>query len=62
MVINTLAALMALYARRTADADACASVEEYVRYVLREPFDCETGDVFSDVRRDDSFQRLLNAP
>lgn len=38
------------------------SLKEYVSFVTRELVDVETGDVFNDYGRDDSYERLYNMP
>lgn len=38
------------------------SLDEYREYVLRELVDSDTGKVYNDMGRDDSYQRLYNAP
>lgn len=38
------------------------SLDEYREYVLRELVDAETGKVYNDMGRDDSYKRLYNAP
>ena len=38
------------------------SLDEYKEYVLRELVDSDTGKVYNDMGRDDSYKRLYNAP
>ena len=38
------------------------SLDQYREYVLRELVDADTGRVYNDMGRDDSFRRLYNAP
>lgn len=38
------------------------SLDEYREYVLRELVDSDTGKVYNDMGRDDSYKRLYNAP
>lgn len=38
------------------------SLNEYKKYVLRELIDSDTGKVYNDMGRDDSYKRLYNAP
>ena len=57
--------LMARYLRQgrpDPDHRIADSLQEYVGYVLRELVDAETGQVFNDIGRDDSYKRKYNAP
>lgn len=45
-----------------ADTLLCKSLNEYREYVLRELVDADTGKVYNDMGRDDSYRRLYNAP
>lgn len=44
------------------DTELEQSLQKYIRYVLRELVDEETGKVYNDMKRDDSYKRLYNAP
>lgn len=44
------------------DALLRESLDEYREYVLRELVDADTGKVYNDMGRDDSYKRLYNAP
>lgn len=57
--------LMARYLRQgrpDPDHRIADSLQEYIGYVLRELVDAETGQVFNDIGRDDSYKRKYNAP
>lgn len=56
--------LMARYLQDKKESSAflMQSLEQYRKYVLRELVDAETGQVFNDIDRDNSFKRLYNAP
>lgn len=54
--------LIALYLQTKHDADMEKSLSDYAEYVRRELINEETGEVYNDYMRDDSYKRLYNAP
>lgn len=54
--------LIALYLQTKHDADMEKSLSDYAEYVRRELVNEETGEVYNDYMRDDSYKRLYNAP
>jgi hypothetical protein len=54
--------LIAKYLQSHFDAAIKASLDKYVAFVKRELFDEETGQVFNDVKRNNSYYRLYNHP
>lgn len=54
--------LMARYLQQKKDENLMDSLEKYRDFVLRELVDKETGCVYNDMERDDSYHRLYNAP
>lgn len=57
-----MGATLALYLQTHPDPELEASLEQYEAYVMRELFDAETGEVFNDAGRDNSYRRLYNYP
>lgn len=54
--------LTAKYLQRADDKLLEESLEKYTEYIMRELFDCETGVVYNDCGRDNSWNRLYNYP
>ena len=54
--------LLASYLQQERDADIEKSLKKYIAYVKRELVNEETGEVYNDYRRDNSYKRLYNAP
>lgn len=54
--------LMARYLQRHEDAQLRASLDFYTEFVLRELVDAGSGEVYNDVGRDGSYERLYNMP
>ncbi len=54
--------LIAKYLREHRDAFLEESLKKYIKYVERELLCTETGEVFNDYMRDNSFKRLYNYP
>lgn len=54
--------LISLYLQKKYDADMENSLLKYAEYVRRELVNEETGEVYNDYMRDDSYKRLYNAP
>lgn len=57
-----MALLLARYLKHHKDAALESSLKKYMEYAERELVDTETGEVFNDCGRDDSFERLYNYP
>lgn len=54
--------LMAKYLQNNKDEKLQKSLEKYIEYIERELFDTETGIVYNDYGRDNSWNRLYNYP
>lgn len=54
--------LLAKYLQKHPDEKLNESLQQYILYVERELLDIETGEVFNDYGRDNSYKRLYNAP
>lgn len=54
--------LLALYLQSAQDDQAEKSLLKYIDYVKRELVDEDTGEVYNDYMRDNSYERLYNAP
>lgn len=48
--------------RNPRNCEMDASLRKYIEFVMRELVDKETGEVFNDYMRDNSYRRLYNAP
>ena len=54
--------ILALYLQTHADAEVREALERYTAYVRRELYDEETGIVYNDIGRDNTWHRLYNYP
>lgn len=54
--------LLARYLQKHQDKTLEESLKKYIAYTERELFDAETGEVFNDYQRDNSYKRLYNYP
>lgn len=54
--------MIAKYLREDREHELEDSLRKYTEYVLRELVDADSGQVFNDIRRDDSYKRLYNLP
>ena len=54
--------LLASYLQKHSDSFIQESLEKYIAYVKRELVDEDTGEVFNDYNRDNSYKRSYNAP
>lgn len=57
-----MALLIARFLMKHQDAELDASLKKYIEYAERELVDTDTGEVFNDCGRDNSFERLYNYP
>ncbi len=54
--------LIAKYLQKQKSEMLADSLSKYIAYIERELFDVQTGEVFNDYRRDNSYKRLYNYP
>ncbi|MGN0149711.1 MAG: six-hairpin glycosidase [Clostridia bacterium] len=54
--------LLAKYLQKHEDKMLEESLKKYIKYTQRELFDAETGEVFNDYQRNNSYKRLYNYP
>lgn len=54
--------LMIKYLQRHKDPALEESLRQYIEYVMRELVDVHTGEVFNDIKMDNSYERLYNCP
>lgn len=57
-----MGALIALWLQENKDEELAYSLNLYIKYIYRELFDKETGDVFNDAGRNLDWDRLYNYP
>ena len=57
-----MGAVLAMYLQKHTDAEVSKALEKYTAYVRRELYDAETGIVYNDIQRDNTWHRLYNYP